>query len=111
MEEEEWTEKLKYIGIADLDGLEELILYDKAKEIKLLQKARSKAGKYSVFLITELKKSEFVIVEELLRREKKEAALHSLQTVGFEVPEDMLEFAKLIPREKLEEAKNGGDKK
>ena len=42
-----------------------------------------------------------------MRREKKEAALYSLQTFGFEVPEDMIEFAKLIPREKLEEAKNG----
>ena len=109
--EEEWTEKLKYMGIADIDGLEELVLYDKDKELKLLQKARSRAGMYSVYLITELKKSEFVIVEELLRREKKEAALKSLQTFGFEVPEDMVEFAKLIPREKLEEVKNGGENK
>ena len=109
--EEEWTEKLKYIGIADIDGLEELVLYNKDKELKLLQKARSRAGRYSVYLITELKKSEFVLVEELLKRDKKEVALKSLQTFGFEVPEDMVEFAKLIPREKLEEVKNGGENK
>ena len=105
-----WKETSVYMGVADIDGVSILVSYDEEESVKLLQKARSRSGDMSIFFKTTLKKSEHAVLEALLKRKKNDAALKAIKTFGFEVPEDMMSFAKLIPREKFEEFKNGNNK-